>query len=125
MVQTHRLKFLKAGTTSIAVQAGRYIYPPEGIFGGKDGSKAKYLKNGENADPSGLTFCNPGDRISFVSAGGGGYGDPFDRDPEAVKRDVEYGYVSIEKAKQDYGVIIEPDSLKLDLTATLQLRKNK
>ncbi|MBW1894884.1 MAG: hydantoinase B/oxoprolinase family protein, partial [Deltaproteobacteria bacterium] len=71
---------------------------------------------------SGLTFCDPGDRISFVSAGGGGYGNPFERDPKAVERDVEYGYVSIEKAKQDYGVIIEPDSLKLDLDATRRLR---
>ncbi|WP_457551298.1 hydantoinase B/oxoprolinase family protein [Desulfobacula sp.] len=113
------------GTTSIAVQAGRYIYPPKGIFGGKDGSKARFLKNGENADPSGLTFCDPGDRISFVSAGGGGYGDPFERDPELVKQDVQYGYVSIEKAKQDYGVIIEPDSLNLDLDATLELRNSK
>ena len=110
------------GTTSIAVQAGRYIYPPEGIFGGKDGSLAQYLKNGENADPSGLTFCDPGDRISFISAGGGGYGDPFERDPKAVERDVQYGYVSHEKAKQDYGVIIEPDTGTLDLAATLQLR---
>jgi N-methylhydantoinase B len=100
-------------STTIAIQAGRFIYPPEGIFNGKDGSKAKFLKNGENADPSGLTFCDPGDRISFISAGGGGYGDPFERDPEAVERDVQYGYVSIENAKQDYGVIIEPDSLTL------------
>ena len=113
------------GTTSIAVQAGRYIYPPEGIFGGKDGSLAQYLKNGENADPSGLTFCDPGDRISFVSAGGGGYGDPFERDPKAVERDVQYEYVSIEKAEKDYGVIIEPDSLKLDLAATQKLRETK
>ena len=113
------------GTTSIAVQAGRYIYPPEGIFGGKDGSKAKFLKNGKNADPSGLTFCDPGDRISFVSAGGGGYGDPFERDPKLLERDVQYGYVSIEKAKQDYGVIIDPESLKLDLDSTLKLRGKK
>ncbi|MBU8849801.1 MAG: hydantoinase B/oxoprolinase family protein [Desulfobacterales bacterium] len=113
------------GTTSIAVQAGRYIYPPDGIFGGKDGSKAQFLKNGENADPSGLTFCDPGDRISFISAGGGGYGDPFERNPEAVERDVQYGYVSIEKAKQDYGVVIDSESLTLDLAATLQLRENK
>lgn len=110
------------GTISIAVQAGRYIYPPEGIFGGKNGSKAKFLKNDENADPSGLTFCEPGDRISFISAGGGGYGNPFERDPEAVERDVQYGYVSIEKAKQDYGVIIEPDSLTIDLEKTRKLR---
>jgi len=108
--------------TTIAIQAGRFIYPPGGIFAGKDGSKAKFLKNNENADPSGLTFCDPGDRISFISAGGGGYGNPFERDPKAVERDVQYGYVSIEKAKQDYGVIIEPGSLKLNLDATQRLR---
>jgi len=113
------------GTISIAVQAGRYIYPPEGMFSGKDGSLAQYLKNSENADPSTMTFCEPGDTISFISAGGGGYGDPFKRDPDAVRRDVQYGYVSIEKAKQDYGVIIDPDSLKVDLDATVNLRKNK
>ncbi len=113
------------GTTSIAVQAGRYIYPPEGIFKGKDSLKAQFLKNGENADPSGLTFCEPGDRISFISAGGGGYGDPFERDPKAVERDVKYGYVSIEKAEQDYGVVINADSLELDSAATAKLRKSR
>ncbi|RLB90201.1 MAG: hydantoinase B/oxoprolinase family protein, partial [Deltaproteobacteria bacterium] len=113
------------GTVSIAVQAGRYIYPPQGMFEGKDGSLAKFQKNGENADPSTLTFMDPGDQISFVSAGGGGYGNPFERDPKFVEKDVQYEYISIEKAKQDYGVIIDPDSLTLDLDATLQLRKNK
>jgi N-methylhydantoinase B len=113
------------GTISIAVQAGRYIYPPEGMFGGKDGSLAKYLKNEDNADPSTMTFCEPGDTITFVSAGGGGYGDPFERDPAAVAQDVLYGYVSIEKAKEDYGVVIDPDSLKVDQDATKNLRKNR
>lgn len=113
------------GTMSIAVQAGRYIYPPEGIFDGRDGSLAKFLKNSKNADPSGLTFCEPGDEISFISAGGGGYGDPFKRDTKAVERDVQYGYVSIKRAKKDYGVIIKPDTLTLDLTATLKFRENK
>jgi N-methylhydantoinase B len=111
--------------TTIAVQAGRFVYPPNGMFNGKNGSKAKFLKNDENADPSGLTFLDPGDRISFVSAGGGGYGDPFERDPEAVEKDVLYGYVSIEKAKQDYGVVIDPETLTLNLTATLQLREKR
>lgn len=111
--------------TTIAVQAGRFVYPPNGMFNGKNGSKAKFLKNDENADPSGLTFLDPGDRISFVSAGGGGYGDPFERDPEAVEKDVLYGYVSIEKAKQDYGVVIDPETLTFNLTATLQLRKKR
>ena len=109
--------------TTIAIQAGRFIYPPGGIFNGKDGSKAQFLKNSQNADPSGLTFCDPGDRISFISAGGGGYGDPLERDPKDVERDVQYGYISIEKAKQDYGVIINPDSLIVDLDATQRRRE--
>ncbi len=111
--------------TTIAVQAGRFIYPPQGIFKGRDGAKAKFLKNKDAANPSTLTFCDSGDRISFISAGGGGYGDPLERDPKAVEQDVQYGYVSIEKAKQDYGVIIAPDSLILDLNSTLELRENR
>ncbi len=113
------------GTISIAVQAGRYIYPPEGIFGGKDSSKALFLKNGENADPSGLTFCDPGDKISFVSAGGGGYGNPYERDPKAVELDVHNGYVSVEKAKEDYAVIIDPSAMTVDMDATNKLRAKK
>jgi N-methylhydantoinase B len=38
------------------------------------------------------------------AAGGGGYGDPKDRDPDEVKRDVAEGYVSEKSAKEDYGV---------------------
>lgn len=110
--------------TTIAVQAGRFIYPPQGIFKGKNGAKAKFLKNKDSANPSTLTFCDAKDSISFVSAGGGGYGDPFQRDPTAVEQDVQYGYVSIERAKLDYGVVIDPDSLTLDLSSTLELRKN-
>jgi N-methylhydantoinase B len=109
--------------TTIAIQAGRFIYPPKGIFDGKDGSKAKFLKNNNNADPSGLTFCDPGDQISFISAGGGGYGNPFERNPKDVERDVRYGYVSIERAKQDYGVVIKPDSLKVDMDSTRRQRE--
>jgi N-methylhydantoinase B len=114
--------------TTIAVQAGRFVYPPQGIFKGKDGACAQFLKNKDKADPSGLTFCDSGDRVSFISAGGGGYGDPFERDPRAVEQDVQYGFVSIERAKLDYGVIIEPESeannfnATLDLNATLDFR---
>ncbi len=111
--------------TTIAVQAGRYIYPPDGIFGGRPGAKARFLKNEATADPSGLTFCDTGDVISFYSAGGGGYGDPFQRDPAAVQKDVRYGYVSIEKAREDYGVAIDPETLDIDPGATESLRAEK
>ncbi len=107
---------------AIAVQAGRYRYPPQGIFGGKPGTKARFLKNDIPADPSGLTLCDAGDIIEFQSAGGGGFGAPLERDIMDVERDVTCGYVSIEKAKNDYGVVIDTMSLKVDQEATRGLR---
>ena len=108
--------------TTIAVQAGRYRYPPEGLFGGQPGSKARFLRNQEDADPSGLTLCSPGDSIAFHSAGGGGYGDPLERDPEAVEKDVILGYVSVQAARDRYGVVIDPATRKADPAQTEILR---
>lgn len=110
---------------TIAVQAGRFRYPPEGLFEGGQGSKALFLRNGESADPSGLTFAEPGDRVEFFSAGGGGYGSPLDRDPQEVVQDVLNGYVSLERAYEDYGVVILRDTLKLDESATADCRKGR
>ncbi len=110
---------------TIAVQAGRFRYPPEGLFEGGQGSKALFLWNGESADPSGLTFAEPGDRVEFFSAGGGGYGSPLDRDPQEVVQDVLNGYVSLERAYEDYGVVILRDTLKLDESATADCRKGR
>jgi N-methylhydantoinase B len=115
-------EYAPPGPVTIAVQAGRFRYPPEGLFGGGDGSKAQFLKNEEQADPSGLTLAAPGDRVAFYSAGGGGYGNPFERDPRDVAEDVQNGYVSIEKAREDYGVIISPDTLTADAAATAACR---
>jgi len=47
-----------------------------------------------------------GDVFSRPTAGGGGFGDPLERDPDAVRRDVEDDYVSVERARQDYGVVL-------------------
>jgi len=110
---------------TVAVQAGRFRYPPEGLFGGEPGSGARFERNREPADPSGLTFCTPGDVIEFRSAGGGGYGNPLERDPELVESDVASGYVSIARAREDYGVMIDPGTLKVDIAATLGLREEK
>ena len=110
---------------TVAIQAGRYKYPPEGLFGGRPGARAQFLVNGEPGDPSGLTFCNPGDVMAFHSAGGGGYGDPFERDPEMVRRDVIYGYVSPERAREDYGVVIDPKTYEIDYEATERLRRGR
>ena len=108
---------------TVAVQAGRFRYPPEGLFGGRPGSKAQFLRNRQPADPSGLTFCDRGDVMEFHSAGGGGYGSPLERDPEAVASDAVNGYVSIGRAREDYGVVIDPANLKVDAEATEKLRE--
>jgi N-methylhydantoinase B len=87
---------------NLGIQSGRFRYPPEGLFGGKPGSKARFLINGQPGNPYGLTRLNPGDVVTMDAAGGGGYGDPRERDPEAVERDVAEGYVSEKSAKNDY-----------------------
>jgi len=118
-------EYAPEGPTSIAVQAGRFKYPPGGLFGAEAGAMAQFLINGQAGDPSGLTLCHNGDVIQFQSAGGGGYGDPRQRDPQAVETDVRNGYVSIDQAREGYGVVVDPASLKVDLAATEKLRSDR
>jgi N-methylhydantoinase B/oxoprolinase/acetone carboxylase alpha subunit len=115
-------EYAPEGPTSIAVQAGRFKYAPRGLFGADPGAIAQFLINGQSGDPSGLTLCRNGDVIQFQSAGGGGYGDPLQRDPAAVEADVHNGYVSIEQAKEGYGVVIDPATLLVDPAATEKVR---
>jgi len=63
--------------------------------------------------------------IESIGQGGGGVGDPLEREIEKVEYDVKNGFVSIEKAKEDYGVIIDPRTLKADYEETERLRKSK
>jgi N-methylhydantoinase B len=107
---------------NLGIQSGRYRYPPEGLFGGKDGSRAQFLVNDERGNPYGLTQLRPGDVVIMDAAGGGGFGDPLDRAPELVEGDVVEGYVSIKGAQKNYGVVIDPETMKVDTAATRKLR---
>jgi len=107
---------------SLGIQSGRFHHAPEGLFGGLPGSLARFLVNGEAGNPYGLTHLKPGDVVVMDAAGGGGYGDPLDRDPDLVRADVEDGYVTIEAARSDYGVVLDPATGGIDAKATESLR---
>lgn len=89
---------------NLAIQSGRFRLPPEGLFGGQPGARANFLVNGQPGNPYGLTCLKPGDVVTMDSAGGGGYGNPKDRERSQVLADVCDGRVSRESARDDYGV---------------------
>jgi len=96
-----------------------------GIDGGKPGAKNAVVlyPDTDRERRTGMmreTFA-PGEVLSNQSAGGGGYGDPKDRDPEAVREDVIDEYVSRERAREDYGVAITEDG-EIDWAETEHLR---
>jgi N-methylhydantoinase B len=76
---------------------------PHGVWLTRDGGEETFLGAVFSNVP-----CGPGDRFTRPSAGGGGFGDPLERDPAAVLEDVADDYVSVERAAKDYGVVIRP-----------------
>lgn len=115
-------KYAPIPPINLGIQAGRHVHPPEGLFGGKSGAKARFLVNEDPGNPFGLTQLKPGDVVTIEAAGGGGCGDPLERDFEMVESDVIEGYVSLESAREDYGVVINPQTLKIDEEGTRRLR---
>jgi len=99
-----------------------------GVAGGQPGRLGRILLNPGTPEARELPtladniMLKRGDVIRIESAGGGGWGDPFARDPAAVARDVRTGYVSIEAARRDYGVIVDPKTLSVDADATAACR---
>jgi N-methylhydantoinase B len=110
--------------TTFTVLADRTARGPWGVFGGYDGGVAEYVlvRGGEERRLGAKTTVEleAGDTISYRTCGGGGYGPPFERDPERVLRDVREGKVSIERAREIYGVSI--DGGQIDEATTAGLR---
>jgi N-methylhydantoinase B len=120
-----QIRLLSPATLFAFIEKARA--PHWGIDGGKEGLrnyaviKPEGRKEFEVLKTSGMPLAADC-RVIATAGGGGGYGSPLDRDIEAVRRDVINGYVSTERARQDYGVVIDPQSFEVDAAATKKLR---
>ena len=81
---------------------------------------AKVLPRNSSQVPIASGHC-----VTITTGGGGGYGDPFDRDSELVLQDVINGFVSVSAAERDYGVMVNLRSRYIDVDATQRLRSEK
>lgn len=112
-------------TTAITVRGDRMMasyfgtgkeFPPNGILGGESGGALEVYRTTSDGDTVELPVMamesvelDPGESLVCRNPGGGGYGDPYERPPEQVVRDVRRGYVTEEGARVDYGVVVDGD----------------
>ena len=120
------MKFL-ADDGKLTNLSERQRFAPYGLFGGKSGVLARTVINpgpGERVvhGKASVDFAY-GDVISFQQSGAGGYGPPFEREASRVLEDVLEGYVSIETARREYGVVIDPVTMTVDGPATERARR--
>jgi|SRR3984885_7580723 len=113
-------------------QIDRVNCKPWGLFGGRAGAgnavSLHRFGQDEQRFGNGKAFNNilhAGDAYILRSGGGGGFGPPLQRDPEAVKHDVLHGYVSQEVAENIYGLVFQDGSLEIDWDATAEKRHRR
>lgn len=98
------LEFASPEPVTFTTQFDRVDRPPFGLFGGRDGAPARLTMNDTVTVPSkGKTTAQPGDHLTIVYAGGGGFGNPAERSREAIEDDILNGYVTPEAAEESYG----------------------
>ncbi|MFC1994214.1 hydantoinase B/oxoprolinase family protein [Chloroflexota bacterium] len=126
---------------SLMCRNERTIFSNWGVLGGKASKPGRIALNPgtpEGKNMKGYFDSCPvrkGDQLLIMTSGGGGWGDPLERDPQMVRLDVMRHFVSIESARDDYGVVIDPSScdefpnvedpndFKIDNDATTKLRE--
>ncbi|MBF9235281.1 hydantoinase B/oxoprolinase family protein [Microvirga alba] len=125
-VQT-TIKSLVDGRWNAGPPGHRSGYAPWGLRGGKAGVLGYTLIRAPGQDTHELSlsprvFGQAETEVVYRTSGGGGWGSPLERDPERVLHDVREGYVSAEKARDDYGVVLRADGTAVDSPATLARR---
>jgi N-methylhydantoinase B len=123
-----QIRLLSPATLFAFVEKGKS--PHWGVDGGKEGLRNYSIIRPENKEEfeilktSGMPLAESC-RVIAIAGGGGGYGNPRERDTADVRQDVINGYVSIESAREDYGVVINPQSFEIDNKTTERLRNRK
>ncbi len=117
---------IQSSENTVTLSTDRARFAPWGLYGGKPGGLSRFLlkrKNGKLvALPSkGTRQVKRGDVLRCITAGGGGYGDPLERDPARVRWDVLEGLVSRRRARDIYGVALNR-ACDIDEVETRQLR---
>jgi N-methylhydantoinase B len=111
----------------LQVRSDRRTHRPFGLYGGSPGAPSENSLNPEGEArplPSKLTMTiRRGEVFRHILAGGGGWGDPLERDPAKVLKDVRNGLLSPEKAGADYGVVLDTAGLAVDEAASARLRE--
>lgn len=118
-------KVFSPNTLVTARNRDRTRFASWGARGGHAGANARFTRNpdtphAEQLDNNDLVVCMPGDVIRLVGAGAGGYGRPVDREPARVRDDVLRGYVSVDEAREVYGVALSGDDVDADQTTRLR-----
>ncbi|WP_020670621.1 hydantoinase B/oxoprolinase family protein [Amycolatopsis nigrescens] len=120
---------------SVNGNVDRTRYPASGVDGGGDGMTGRFgLRGGADLPAKRRVPLDGADEVDVVLPGGGGYGDPFDRDPTEVLADVVDGYVSATAARERYGVAVRylgaadalvrlPEDYEVDSAETSRLRR--
>jgi N-methylhydantoinase B len=111
---------------TLQLRSDRMRFRPYGLSGGKPALGARNVLN-----PDGEARVMPakfavvlkrGDVVLHEQPGGGGFGDPLTRDPERVAADARNGKITLEYARREHGVVLEPGTFKVDAAATRALR---
>ncbi len=116
-----------AEEATFQLRSDRTDFLPWGVNGGKPGSPTRNYLNPDTdlqeLPGKKLMILKKDDLYRVIQAGGGGYGNPLNRDVYAVHDDVQQEKLSVDHARREYGVVVDPETLELDAAATEILRE--
>jgi N-methylhydantoinase B len=126
MAQTRKVRLLEEEAV-LQLRSDKRLHPPFGLQGGKPGNPSSNILNTPDGESRllpvpGMSPMQRDQVIEHTFAGGGGWGDPLDRDLGLIQADLLDEKITVEAAAVDYKVVANPETLLIDAEATRQLR---